>query len=157
MELTAKQAAQRLGVSKDWVHRMARSGALAGSRKIGQFWVIPEEALAGVTVPGPGRPRKQSRGRRTRKGNRHEWQHGRSKQANKQRGAVIYTRVSTEEQAENGTSLAGSCDACRQKALALGLPIVAEYEDAGVSGGFLPRARHAGRRSPTSGRAGPTR
>ena len=67
MELTAKQAAERLGVSKDWVHRMARSGALAGARKIGQFWVIPEEALEGVTPPGPGRPRKKS-GRRTAEG-----------------------------------------------------------------------------------------
>jgi len=53
------------------------------------------------------------------------------------RGAVIYTRVSTGEQAEKGTSLDSQRDACRQKALALGLPIVAEYEDAGISGGFL--------------------
>ncbi len=52
-------------------------------------------------------------------------------------GAVLYARVSTGEQAEHGTSLAGQKDACRQKALALSLPIVAEYEDAGVSGGFL--------------------
>ena len=56
---------------------------------------------------------------------------------NKTAGAVIYTRVSTGEQAEHGTSLESQRDACRQKALALGLPIVAEYEDAGVSGGFL--------------------
>lgn len=52
-------------------------------------------------------------------------------------GAVLYARVSTGEQAEHGTSLAGQKDACRAKALALSLPIVAEYEDAGVSGGFL--------------------
>ncbi len=53
------------------------------------------------------------------------------------RGAVIYTRVSTGEQAENGTSLAGQREACRRKAEALGLAVVAEREDAGVSGGFL--------------------
>jgi site-specific DNA recombinase len=52
-------------------------------------------------------------------------------------GAVIYTRVSTGEQAEHGTSLDSQRDACRAKALALGLPIIAEYEDAGISGGFL--------------------
>lgn len=52
-------------------------------------------------------------------------------------GAVLYARVSTGEQAQHGTSLAGQRDACRLKALALGLPIVAEYEDVGISGGFL--------------------
>jgi site-specific DNA recombinase len=52
-------------------------------------------------------------------------------------GAVLYTRVSTGEQAKEGTSLGDQRDACRAKALALGLPIVAEYEDAGISGGFL--------------------
>jgi site-specific DNA recombinase len=52
-------------------------------------------------------------------------------------GAVIYTRVSTGEQAKEGTSLDSQRDACHAKALALGLPIVAEYEDAGISGGFL--------------------
>ena len=65
MELTARQAADRLGVSKDWVHRMARAGALAGARKIGQFWVIPEEALEGVIPPGPGRPRKRTAAEQT--------------------------------------------------------------------------------------------
>jgi len=52
-------------------------------------------------------------------------------------GAVLYARVSTGEQAQHGTSLESQKDACRQKALGLSLPIVAEYEDAGVSGGFL--------------------
>ncbi len=52
-------------------------------------------------------------------------------------GAVLYTRVSTGEQAKEGTSLGDQRDACRAKSLALGLPIVAEYEDAGISGGFL--------------------
>ena len=52
-------------------------------------------------------------------------------------GAVPYTRVSTGEQAKEGTSLGGQREACRAKALVLGLPVVAEYEDAGISGGFL--------------------
>ena len=53
------------------------------------------------------------------------------------RGAVIITRVSTGEQAKHGTSLESQLDACRAKALSLNLPIVAEYEDAGVSGAYL--------------------
>lgn len=52
-------------------------------------------------------------------------------------GAVIYTRVSTGEQDKHGTSPETQRDACRQKAQALGLPIVAEYHDGGISGGFL--------------------
>ena len=51
--------------------------------------------------------------------------------------AVLYARVSTGEQAKEGTSLESQRDACRAKALSLNLPVVAEYEDAGISGGFL--------------------
>jgi len=51
-------------------------------------------------------------------------------------GAVIVTRVSTGKQIQ-GTSLEEQVEVCRAKALALSLPIVAEYEDAGISGGFL--------------------
>jgi len=52
-------------------------------------------------------------------------------------GAVLYTRVSTGEQDKNGTSPETQRDACRAKALALSLPIVAEYYDGGISGGYL--------------------
>lgn len=52
-------------------------------------------------------------------------------------GAVIVTRVSTGEQAKHGTSLESQLETCRAKALSLNLPIVAEYEDAGVSGAYL--------------------
>lgn len=50
------------------------------------------------------------------------------------RRAVIYARVSTGEQAEHGTSLAGQLDACRSKASAIGAEVVGAYEDAGISG-----------------------
>jgi site-specific DNA recombinase len=53
------------------------------------------------------------------------------------RGAVIVTRVSTGEQVKNGTSLESQLETCRSKAASLGLPIIAEYEDAGISGGSL--------------------
>ncbi len=52
-------------------------------------------------------------------------------------GAIIYTRVSTGEQAKHGTSLDSQLDSCRAKASALSLRIVAEYEDAGISGGMF--------------------
>ena len=55
----------------------------------------------------------------------------------KMHGAVLYTRVSTGEQEKHGTSPETQRDACRAKALSLGLPIVAEYHDGGISGGFL--------------------
>lgn len=53
---------------------------------------------------------------------------------NKIRGAVIYTRVSTDEQVQHGTSLAGQREACLEEARRLGLPVVAECQDSGVSG-----------------------
>lgn len=53
------------------------------------------------------------------------------------RGAVLYTRVSGSEQDRHGTSPETQRDACRAKALALSLPIVAEYYDGAISGGFL--------------------
>lgn len=52
-------------------------------------------------------------------------------------GAVIYTRVSTGDQDKHGTSPETQLDACRAKALALSLPIVAEHYDGGISGGYL--------------------
>ena len=52
-------------------------------------------------------------------------------------GAILYSRVSTGEQVKHGTSLESQRDACRAKAYELGLPIVAEYDDGGMSGGLL--------------------
>ena len=54
----------------------------------------------------------------------------------KTHGAILYVRVSSEEQVKN-TSIGGQLDACRAKAEELGLPIIAEYKDEGVSGTFL--------------------
>jgi site-specific DNA recombinase len=50
--------------------------------------------------------------------------------------AVIYTRVSTEEQASTGTSLESQIAACLAKAESLGARVVATHEDAGVSGAY---------------------
>jgi site-specific DNA recombinase len=48
--------------------------------------------------------------------------------------AVIYARVSTEDQAENGTSLETQELACLRRAAELGARVVATYRDEGVSG-----------------------
>lgn len=51
-------------------------------------------------------------------------------------GAVIVTRVSSGVQIK-GTSLAEQLDICQAKVASLGIPIVAVYEDAGISGAYL--------------------
>lgn len=53
--------------------------------------------------------------------------------------AVIYTRVSTEEQAREGFSLAGQLEACRRKAREMGAAEIREFVDDGVSGEILER------------------
>jgi len=53
--------------------------------------------------------------------------------------AIIYVRVSTEEQAREGFSLASQLDACRKKAQEMGATNVIEFADEGVSGEILER------------------
>lgn len=62
--------------------------------------------------------------------------------------AVVYLRVSTDEQAESGLGLESQLSACRAAAERLGLAIASIHED-DVSGG-LPLDRHPSwsRRSP---------
>lgn len=48
--------------------------------------------------------------------------------------AIIYTRVSTEQQSQSGAGLDAQIDACRSYALQQGWIIAGEYQDAGVSG-----------------------
>ncbi len=52
---------------------------------------------------------------------------------------ATYARVSTEEQAQRGTSLEGQAHICRERALALGATEVRAFEDAGISGTTLER------------------
>jgi hypothetical protein len=53
--------------------------------------------------------------------------------------AILYTRVSTDEQAEKGTSLAEQLIACGRKAEQIGARSRLPPEDAGVSARFTPR------------------
>jgi Site-specific recombinases, DNA invertase Pin homologs len=50
--------------------------------------------------------------------------------------AVVYARVSTDEQASTGTSLESQLAACLAKAESIGARVAATYDDAGVSGAF---------------------
>lgn len=53
--------------------------------------------------------------------------------------AAIYTRVSTEEQALHGFSLANQREECRQRAQALGAVAIMEFTDEGLTGKSLER------------------
>jgi site-specific DNA recombinase len=53
--------------------------------------------------------------------------------------AIVYARVSSEDQARTGFSLASQVEAGRRHAGALGTPEVAEYADEGVPGDVLER------------------
>ncbi len=53
--------------------------------------------------------------------------------------AAIYIRVSTEEQALHGYSLADQAEACRTRAEELGATIINEYFDEGITGSTLDR------------------
>jgi site-specific DNA recombinase len=53
--------------------------------------------------------------------------------------AAIYTRVSTDEQAQTGTSLATQEDACRAYCERAGWEVVAVESDEGVSGATMVR------------------
>ncbi len=57
------------------------------------------------------------------------------------RKAVIYTRVSTANQATDGVSLDAQLSRCRAHAEARGLTIIGEYQDAGISGRADPASR----------------
>ena len=59
--LTAKQAAQILGVDSSRVRVLIREGRLP-AQKVGRDWVILEPDLELVKDRKPGRPRKQKGG-----------------------------------------------------------------------------------------------
>ncbi|MCE5286663.1 MAG: recombinase family protein [Pelosinus sp.] len=53
--------------------------------------------------------------------------------------AAIYVRVSTDQQAEKGYSIATQLDACRKYAVTLGATSIEEFVDDGYSGEFIDR------------------
>ncbi|MBE3581131.1 MAG: recombinase family protein [Thermoanaerobacteraceae bacterium] len=53
--------------------------------------------------------------------------------------AAIYIRVSTEDQAKHGYSLAEQREACYRRAISLGATMILEFADEGVSGATLDR------------------
>ena len=59
-ELTTPQAAERLGVTVDWINKLIRAGILS-ARMIGRDWLVDPESVAHYQANrrGPGRPRKE--------------------------------------------------------------------------------------------------
>ena len=55
-EMTATQAAAKLGVTRARVHQLIRAGRLS-ARQVGNFWIINPADLAAVRVRKPGRPK----------------------------------------------------------------------------------------------------
>lgn len=53
--------------------------------------------------------------------------------------AAVYARVSTDDQAEHGTSLDTQIERCRERAYAIGATSIVEFIDEGVSGSLLER------------------
>jgi site-specific DNA recombinase len=53
--------------------------------------------------------------------------------------AALYIRVSTQEQAEKGDSIASQLEQCHEKAKLLGLSLTEEFIDDGYSGAYLER------------------
>ncbi|MDN5346847.1 MAG: site-specific recombinase [Clostridia bacterium] len=69
--------------------------------------------------------------------------------------AAIYIRVSTEEQARHGYSLAEQREACYRRAISLGATAILEFADEGVSGATLDRpGLNALREAARAGRIG---
>lgn len=60
--LTVREVAERIGAAIPTVTLWCRSGKLDGARQesspYGDYWLIPEKSLEGVTVRGRGRPAK---------------------------------------------------------------------------------------------------
>jgi len=61
-ELTTPQAAERLGVTLDWVNKLIKSGNLS-ARMIGRDWLVDAESVANYQAnrQPPGRPRTRPR------------------------------------------------------------------------------------------------
>ncbi len=60
--ITTPQAAQRLGVTVDWINKLIRAGHLK-ARRIGRDWLVDAESVARYQANrrGPGRPRKETK------------------------------------------------------------------------------------------------
>jgi excisionase family DNA binding protein len=53
--ITAREAAERLGVSRQWVLRLCLDGWILAARRVGRQWEIPAGAKIEI-LPPPPRP-----------------------------------------------------------------------------------------------------
>lgn len=56
--ITVKQFADKRGVSTIRVRQFIAEGRIAGARKLGRDWLIPERAVVRASANPRGRPRK---------------------------------------------------------------------------------------------------
>ena len=52
--INTAEAAQRLGISEDWIRKLCAQGRIPGAKKIGRDWLIPVGAR--IEPTGLGRP-----------------------------------------------------------------------------------------------------
>ena len=43
--VTVKQASKRINLSESYICQLCKSGKLAGAKKIGNLWLIPEDTI----------------------------------------------------------------------------------------------------------------
>ena len=58
--LSVAQAADYLEISRQRIHQLLKQSRLTGAYKIGDFWVIPFEAVVNFEPLDSGRPKKKS-------------------------------------------------------------------------------------------------
>jgi excisionase family DNA binding protein len=61
VEITTIEAANRLGVSRQYINKLLKQGRLPGAYQVGRAWIIPEEALDNIEPRKVGRPRKDNK------------------------------------------------------------------------------------------------
>ncbi len=60
--ITTPQAAERLGVTRQWIQQLIQAGILS-AQKPGRDWMVDAESVARYQANrrGPGRPRKETK------------------------------------------------------------------------------------------------
>jgi excisionase family DNA binding protein len=56
--LSIAQAAEHLDISRQRVHKLIQQQRIVGAYMVGEFWVIPFEALENIKPAQTGRPKK---------------------------------------------------------------------------------------------------
>ncbi|MDO4803969.1 MAG: helix-turn-helix domain-containing protein [Lachnospiraceae bacterium] len=58
--LSAKETAEKWGISVRWVNQYIREGRIPGCEKLGNLWAVPEDAIKPEKQPTGPKPRKRT-------------------------------------------------------------------------------------------------